>query len=144
MRMTLRHRRFALSAVLLLACLALLPAAASANRNGGALSLGVNKTVNIGYAGERVDLYFTPSTYGVYVLTSYGSLDTVANLYTTGGALLLNGTFDGVSSPVGVGTFTVAGGTLSGSGTFPRDITGTGATAMPSLAGMAEILTASH
>ena len=45
----------------------------------------------------------------------------------SGGTLLLNGTFDGVSSPVGVGTFTVAGGTLSGSGTFPRDITGTGA-----------------
>ena len=65
-----------------------------------------------------------------------------ANTYTggmtlSGGTLLLNGTFDGVSSPVGVGTFTVAGGTLFGSGTFPRDITGTGAATIEAPGGWA-------
>ena len=48
----------------------------------------------------------------------------------SGGTLLINGTFDGIFSPVGVGTFTVSGGTLLGSGTFARNIKGTGAAAI--------------
>ena len=45
----------------------------------------------------------------------------------SGGTLLLNGTFDGVFSPVGAGTFAVSGGTLLGTGTFAHGIAGTGA-----------------
>jgi autotransporter-associated beta strand protein len=45
----------------------------------------------------------------------------------TGGTLEITGDVDaGGRSPVGMGTFTVAGGTLRGSGTFGGDITGTG------------------
>ena len=45
----------------------------------------------------------------------------------SGGTLLLNGTVDGVFSPVGVGMFSVTGGKLLGSGTFAHDISATGA-----------------
>jgi len=55
----------------------------------------------------------------------------------SGGTLLLDGTFDGVYSPVGAGTFTVAGGTLRGSGTFAHEITGTGATTIEAPGGWA-------
>lgn len=46
----------------------------------------------------------------------------------SGGTLILSGGISaGGRSPVGAGTFTVAGGTLLGSGTFGGDIVGTGA-----------------
>ena len=49
----------------------------------------------------------------------------------SGGTLVLSGDFEPtLPSPVGMGTFTVAGGTLRGTGTFGRDITGTGLAAI--------------
>ena len=66
-----------------------------------------------------------------------------ANSYT-GGTTLSGGTLElsdniaaGDHSPVGAGTLTVSGGTLRGSGTFARDITGTGAVAIEASDGWA-------
>ena len=73
---------------LLLCGLILLPAAASANTNGGSIYLNQSLTVNITYAGEYIDLYFTPANSGTYTLESGGSLDTVAELFLQNGTSL--------------------------------------------------------
>ena len=83
---------------------------------------GVTTNVMQFFAGDTAVEIVGPGTVALNPANAHTGGTTLS-----GGTLLLNGTFDGVTSPVGAGTFTVAGGTLSGSGTFPRDITGTGA-----------------
>ena len=100
-----------------------MPFAAKASTVTLAPPSGVTTNVLALYGGDTVLDVAGPGT--VRLLNAANSHTGGTTL--SGGTLALDGEFARGNSPVGAGTFTVAGGNLQGSGSFAGNIVGTGA-----------------